>query len=175
MERIAVGSTNPVKTGAAARIFRQLWSDVEVQSVAVPSGVSNQPIGDEETARGAMNRALAALKATGAQWGVGLEGGVAFQDGQCWMIQYAAVAHRNGQVNVGKGPMFLLPPVIARGVAGGGEVGPLVDELTGQKDIKRKGGAIGYLTNGLVLREDMYAHMVAAALVPFLHAELYSQ
>jgi non-canonical (house-cleaning) NTP pyrophosphatase len=85
------------------------------------------------------------------------------------------VAHRDGRRSVGKGAMFLLPPAIAQGVAEGGEVGPLVDGLTGLKDSKKQGGAIGFLTNGLVLRADMYAHMVASALVPFLHPELYEQ
>ena len=39
------------------------------------SGVSPQPFSDEETIQGAINRARAAVKETGADIGIGLEGG----------------------------------------------------------------------------------------------------
>jgi inosine/xanthosine triphosphatase len=175
MDRVTVGSTNPVKIGSARRVFTQLFPDAQVAGLEVPSGISHQPVGEAETMRGALNRAQAALAATDADWGVGLEGGVTFtEDGACWMIQFCAIAHRDGRTGTGQGAHFLLPPAIAEGVRAGGEVGPLVDGLTGIHDSKKKGGAIGFLTNGLVLREDMYAHMVAAALVRFLHPELYN-
>ncbi|MDF2628060.1 MAG: hypothetical protein K0R39_1891 [Symbiobacteriaceae bacterium] len=174
MEHVAVGSTNPVKVGSARRVFAHLYPDCSVVGIDVPSGVSNQPQGDDETVRGAINRAHAALTATGADWGIGLEGGVTFDaDGSCWMNQFCAVVHRDGRTGIGNGGRFLLPPVIAGGVRAGGEIGPLFDALTGEQNIKQKGGAIGFLTRGLVGREDLYAHMVAAALVRFLHPELY--
>lgn len=56
----------------------------------------------------------------------------------------------------------------------GAEVGPLVDGLSGMQGSKKKGGTIGFLTGGLVVREGMYTHMVAVAMVRFLHPELYS-
>jgi inosine/xanthosine triphosphatase len=174
LERVAVGSTNPVKVGAAAQVFQALFAAAEVQGTEVPSGVSHQPTGDAETRRGAVNRAKAALAATGADWGVGLEGGVTFVGDECWMIQCAAVVHRDGRVGTGQGATFLLPPVIAQGIREGGEVGPLFDRLTGTVDTKKKGGAIGFLTHGLVVRQEMYAHIVAAALVSFIHPELYN-
>jgi inosine/xanthosine triphosphatase len=172
-ERVAVGSTNPVKIGAARRIFGQLFPGAAVTGLAVPSGVSAQPIGAEETRQGAVNRARAALAAGDADFGVGLEGGVAFRGDECWMIQFCAIAHRSGRIGIGEGVQFLLPPRIGEAVRAGGEVGPLMDGLSGIANIKQKGGAIGFLTNGLVVREEMYAHMVAAALVRFLHPELY--
>lgn len=176
MERVAVGSTNPVKVGSARRIFAELFAEVDVIGISVPSEVSNQPVGEAETALGALNRAKAALAATGADWGIGLEGGVMFDEHEaCWMVNVCAVVHRDGRTSVGKGAQFELPPVIARGVRAGGEVGHLVDDLMGLHNSKQQGGAIGVLTNGLVVREDLFAHTVAAALVRFLHPELYHQ
>ncbi|HEY3366901.1 MAG TPA: inosine/xanthosine triphosphatase [Symbiobacteriaceae bacterium] len=173
MRLAAVGSTNPVKVGAARRIFAECFPDVEVVAVDVPSGVSAQPVGDEETMQGAVARAKAAKAAAGAEFGIGLEGGVTFQGDECWMNGYCAIAHRDGRIGIGKGLQFRLPPAIGRDVRAGGEVGPLMDQLTGVHDSKKKGGAIGFFTNGLVLREDIFALMVAAALVQFLHPELY--
>lgn len=173
MSLVAVGSTNPVKVGAARRIFAQFLPDARILPVNVPSGVPDQPVGDDETMQGAEARARAALEATGAEWGVGLEGGVTFRGEDCWMNGFCAVVHRDGRVGIGRGTQFLLPPSIGKGVRAGGEVGPLMDQLTGQHNIKQQGGAIGFFTNGAILREDAFAMMVAAALVRFFHPELY--
>ncbi|MEO7963075.1 MAG: DUF84 family protein, partial [Gemmatimonadaceae bacterium] len=55
---------------------RHLAADALVQHVAVPSGVPDQPWGDDETIRGARNRTVAARVALDADLGVGIEGGV---------------------------------------------------------------------------------------------------
>ncbi|MFZ5814652.1 MAG: inosine/xanthosine triphosphatase [Bacillota bacterium] len=175
MCRVAVGSTNPVKVNAVRRIFARLMPDVEVVGVEVSSGVAPQPVGEAETVAGAANRARAAREAFAADFGVGLEGGVAFEGDQCWMIGSCAVIHRDGRVGIGKGHSFLLPPAVAEGVRAGHEVGPLIDRLAGESETKKKGGAIGFLTNGAVLREDLFASLVGAAMVTFLHPELYKR
>lgn len=173
MLRVAVGSTNPVKVNAARRIFDQLFPSCEVVGVDIESGVPAQPVGEAETVAGAANRARAALAALGVDFGIGLEGGVVFEGDDCWMINCCAAVHRDGRIGIGKGHSFLLPPVVAEGVRAGHEVGPLIDGLSGESDTRKKGGAIGFLTNGTVLREDIFAATVGAALVQFLHPELY--
>lgn len=173
MVKVAVGSSNPVKVGATQRVFSQFLPEAELVSADVPSGVSDQPVGEAETERGALGRARAAMAAASADYGVGLEGGVEFRGEECWIIGTCAVVHRDGRFGIGRSAEFLLPPALAAGVRAGGEVGPLVDQLTGLKDSKRKGGVIGFLTNGLVVREDLFASTVAAALLPFFHPDLY--
>lgn len=174
MFRVAVGSTNPVKVNAVRHIFAQLFPGCEVVGVEVESGVPAQPVGETETNVGASNRARAALTALDAAYGVGLEGGVTFDGDSCWMINRCAIASRDGQVSLGKGPSFLLPPAVAEGVRAGLEVSPIIDRLAGQSDTGKKGGAIGFLTNGAVRREELFANLVGTALVPFLHPELYN-
>jgi non-canonical (house-cleaning) NTP pyrophosphatase len=92
---IGVGSDNPVKRRAATRALAWLVADADgepagdlgadgqapiVESITVPSGVSDQPTGHAETATGAVNRAAAVLEAGPYDLGVGLEGGVATYD-----------------------------------------------------------------------------------------------
>lgn len=60
--RIAVGSTNPVKRGATEDAFASV-AGVDIESVAVDSGVSEQPTGHAETIAGAETRARRALAA----------------------------------------------------------------------------------------------------------------
>ena len=58
----------------------------------MPSGVAEQPIGLEEIARGARQRALNARAALGFAWGVGMEGGVEFdRAGDAWLFNVVAI------------------------------------------------------------------------------------
>ena len=64
---VAVGSTNPVKVAAAEAVLRRIYGpEVRVEAVAVESGVSPQPWGDEEDAPW---RAHAGGSCAAVQWG----------------------------------------------------------------------------------------------------------
>jgi non-canonical (house-cleaning) NTP pyrophosphatase len=78
-----------------------------------------------------------------------------------------------GREGVGGGARLPLPSSIARRVLAGAELGPVMDEILGQKNVKQKGGAVGALTAGLVLREDTFALAVAYALAPFVSPRFY--
>lgn len=175
-ERVAVGSRNPAKVEAASRVFRRAFPGVEVVGIAVPSGVAAQPVGMEETARGAWHRAGAACSQGGADWGVGLEGGVAFDTGgRGWVVSAAVIVHREGRSSLAWGPAFPLPPAVAARVREGLELGPVIDELARQAVSRGEEGAIGFLTRGLLNRRQLWEAALAAALPPFLHPELYGE
>ncbi len=54
---VTVASSNPVKAQAARAGFSKMFGDdLTILTLAVPSGVPNQPMSDEETHRGARNR-----------------------------------------------------------------------------------------------------------------------
>jgi inosine/xanthosine triphosphatase len=170
--RVAVGSTNPVKVGATRAVVTRLVAAAEVESVAVPSGVPDQPWGDDETIRGAVARAHAARAALDADWGVGIEGGV-IDDGGTTVrtCAWAAIVGRNGRESVGGSLSLELPPRVAALVRGGMELGHAMDAMTGQRNVKQGVGAVGILTAGLVTRQGAYETLVAYALVPFLDVE----
>lgn len=99
--RIAVGSTNPAKVAASRAVLERAFPQAEVVAVEVPSGVPPQPIGAEETAAGARQRARLALAAVpGAFLGVGLEGGI---DPEGHLLNCCAVATPDGAVHVAWG------------------------------------------------------------------------
>ena len=64
--QVVVASWNPVKVGAAREAFETLFpdSEIDVKSVDVDSGVSDQPESDDETRQGARNRAIRASDAS---------------------------------------------------------------------------------------------------------------
>ncbi|MGB8647359.1 MAG: inosine/xanthosine triphosphatase [Anaerolineae bacterium] len=169
--KIAVGSTNPVKVGAVENVLRQVYPDAEFITLQVPSGISAQPIGDQETRQGALNRAQAARQVTGADWGAGLEGGVIHTEMGTMTTAWCVLVDGEGRVGVGGGANMLLPePVVAR-VVSGVELGEAMDEYAGVEDVKRGPGAIGILTRGLVDRQGAYEYIVKLALARFFWEE----
>ncbi len=171
--KIAVGSTNPVKVAAVREVVAKVWPQAEVWPLAVETGVSAMPQTDEETIAGARNRAYAALQACGADLGFGLEGGVQPHGDRLLLQGWVVVTDGNGREGVAGSGRLLLPPAIARRVLAGEELGPVMDELMGEADIKQKGGAVGVLTGGLIQRQQAFAQGVAYALAPFIAPEFY--
>ena len=83
--------------------------DFTIQGMATDSGVSEQPMGLEETIIGAKNRAASALAAvTGAVIGIGLESGLVVADGN--HFDFCACDIFDGKNHhVGLSSMFPLP------------------------------------------------------------------
>lgn len=163
--QVGVGSRNPVKLAATERAFDSIAEPARVEAVDVDSGVSEQPIGDEETIQGAKNRARAAIQ--GYDIGVGIEGGVAEGPGGWFLIMWAA-ATDGSRVDIGCGPRIRLPGEIVAQVRAGRELGPVMDEEIGQSNVARNQGAAGALTGGIIDRESALRHALAGALGPFV-------
>jgi len=169
-----VGSTNPVKIAATAAMLRCVYGDgVDVEAVAVESGVSHQPWGNEETLRGALNRAQAAQRMGGVTLGVGFEGGLLEVQGQVFTCAWCAVVRDDGVVGTAGGENLLLPPSVAADVRAGAELGPAMDALMGLRNTKQGGGAIGALTGGRLDRRAAYEHLLMMALARMLTPSYY--
>lgn len=169
-----VGSVNPVKIAAARSVLRRVHGDqVCVAGTAVESGVSDQPWGDEETLRGALNRASAALNVGGARLGIGLEGGLLEIDGHVFTCAWCAVARSDGTTGIAGGANLLLPPPAAEALRNGAELGPTMDALTGLHNTKQRQGAIGILTKGYLDRQSAYEHILTLALARLLSPAHY--
>ena len=166
--KIAVGSTNPVKLAAVKHILKQAFPGATFVSVAVPSNVSEQPWGDDETCWGALNRAKAVLATTGAGYGIGLEGGVKETAVGLMTCAWCAMVDTQGKTGFGGGANLLLPPRVADIMHQKGELGPAMDALVNETNTKQGRGAIGILTNGLSSRQAAYEQLVAMAAAPFV-------
>ncbi len=172
---IVVASTNPVKIRAALGGFQRLWPGLTfaVDGLSVPSGVSDQPMSDDETLRGAENRATAVRAARpGADYWVGIEGGCAEGAGGVETFAWIVVLgrERSGRSRTG---MFLLPDEVAALVRGGMELGHADDAVFGRANSKQGDGSVGLLTHGVIDRAAYYEHAVVLALIPFLHPHLH--
>ncbi|HRQ38308.1 MAG TPA: inosine/xanthosine triphosphatase [Chloroflexota bacterium] len=171
--RIAVGSTNPVKVTAVTTHITHIWPEAQVIPVAVPSGVSAMPMSDAETIAGAQNRARAAREAVNADVGIGLEGGVHPEPFGLVLQGWVAIVAADGRTGLGGCARLPLPEHIARRVQNGEELGHVMDDVLNDHNTKQKGGAVGALTNNLVVRGEAFATAVAYALAPFVSPDLY--
>ena len=173
--RLVVASTNPVKLRAVEQGVAAAFPDrrIEIEGLAVDSGVAEQPMNDAETRAGADNRAQAAVALRpDADLVFGVEGGV--EDDPVGMLAFAWVVVRGqGRVGRARSSAFVLPEAVAGRVRAGMELGHADDEVFGRTDSKRRDGAIGLLTGGALDRTGLYRPAVIAALVPFLNPALY--
>lgn len=174
MKRIAVGSTNPAKVSAVESVAARIWPDAQVAGFSVSSGVSDQPMTDEEAIAGALNRARGALEAMDADLGIGLEGSTADSPRGMYLCGWVAAISREGVESVAGGGRVMLPDVIAQRLRAGCELGPVMDELRGSVGTKTRDGAVGFLTGGLVPRSRAFEVNVSFALARFINPELYS-
>jgi inosine/xanthosine triphosphatase len=170
---IAVGSRNPAKLEAVQSAVLRVWPDAAVRGVSVSSGVSVMPMSDGECLVGARQRALAARAAGDADLGIGLEGGVSDEPAGLMLVGWVVVVDGAGKEGVAATARLPLPSLIASRVRQGEELGPVMDDLLNETKSNHRGGAVGALTSGLVLRADAFAMAVAYALAPFVTADFY--
>jgi inosine/xanthosine triphosphatase len=172
---IIVGSENRVKIGAVQKAFQSFNLDAEVIGVEVKTSITEQPIGSNETVKGALERASGALiKKPDADLGVGVEAGLIK-----WYSRYldqpvAVIVDRGGGMTFGAGPAFELPPRILSTVLGDDlELDVAFEKMMGIKKIGKSMGVIGFVSSGKVVREDLAAAAVQMALVPRLNPHEY--
>lgn len=173
---IIVSSHNPVKHQAALQGFKKMFPEEEfdLREVSTGSGVRNQPIGDDETLLGATNRAKAArLLFPGADFWVGIEGGIGEENGEMTAFAWVYVEGKEFYGN-GKSGTFFLPAKVAQLVRQGKELGEADDIIFGRSNSKQENGAIGILTGNVIDRAALYETAVILALVPFKNTDLYS-
>ncbi|MEM6281259.1 MAG: inosine/xanthosine triphosphatase [Chloroflexota bacterium] len=171
MTDIIVASGNPVKVNATRAGFTQMFPDepLTVTGQAYPSGVAAQPMGDEETRAGALNRAQAARTAhPAAAYTVGIEGGCTLHpDDGMSVYAWVVVLNHTGQMGHSKTGTFYLPREVADLVRGGMELGDADDIVFGRSNSKQQTGSVGLLTGDVLTRETYYLHAVVLALIPF--------
>lgn len=171
--KLAVASANPVKLNAAKEAFLLVFQrDIEIVSLDVPSGVSDQPMTFNETRLGAKNRVENAKTDTKADYYIAFEGGVdVYEDGP---KTFAVICISNGEETIyGQSALLPLPISVYAKLLEGIELGTAMDDLFNTQNIKQRGGAIGQLTNGLETRMSIYKSATTLALSRFVNGSLY--
>ncbi|CDH06511.1 MULTISPECIES: inosine/xanthosine triphosphatase [Xenorhabdus] len=172
MYHVIAATTNPAKIKAISLAFDDVFGPgtYRIEDVNVDSSVPQQPIGNTETRTGARHRVMAARQVRPeADFWVGVEAGIEDDMTFAWMvIEYKQIRGESRSASL------MLPEKVLEGIREGRELGHEMAYLTGVDNIKQKGGAIGFFTNGILTRTSVYHQALILALVP-IHHEIYKE
>lgn len=166
---VGVGTNNKAKVTAVENIVGDQFPQAKFKAISVASNVSEQPMTDEETRLGAINRALNTRETLGTELSIGLEGGVREIAGQMYCCNWGALVLADGTILTAAGALFVLPEEVASQIRVGAELGPVMDVFTKQHDTRQHAGAIGVFTNGLINRKEMFDHIVKLLVGQYLY------
>jgi inosine/xanthosine triphosphatase len=163
---IALGSTNKAKISAVEQVVQSF--EMKVLPISVPSGVSPQPLSDEETLAGARQRARLAREKANADFGIGLEGGVVITPQTLFLCNWGALTDGTYEVIAG-GARIPLPEEFRKPLMAGVELGVLIDQYAQKHDVRNHEGTVGILTNGILTRAQLFAQVTQLLIGQYLH------
>lgn len=189
IERVALGSDRAAKIMAVragiARIAQidASWSEANVVARAVQTEAPAMPLNDWELMSGARLRAQAVRdmlirQNLAADLYVGLEGGfhsISIDgDWHTFLRGWAFVT--DGERNsFGMSPSIEVPDAIVKDVVQGKrELGIVIDDFAGIRDVRSKQGAWGILSRDLLTRSMSFEAALIAAFAPFYNPEMYA-
>ena len=189
VKTIALGSDRAAKIMAVRASVARVatidpeWANVNVVARRVETSVPAMPLTDWQLMEGARERALAARdslrsRRLEADIYVGLEGGFhSISIGGEWhtFLRGWAYATDGERSAFGAAPSISVPSEIVKNVVQGRrELGVVMDEVTGARDVRSKQGAWGVLSRDLVTRSMSFELALIAAFAPFYNPKFYS-
>ncbi len=166
--KILIGTKNKAKTLAVKNVASLYFPEAIFENQSVSSLVADQPVSNEETRRGAINRARQLLTKFDGDIAIGLEGGVTQLEEQMYVCNWGALATAEGQIYTATGAGIPLPEEVATQIREGKELGPVMDVFTNKKGIRHEEGAVGVFTDGLVNRSEMFEHIMKLLIGQYL-------
>ena len=189
VKRIALGSDRAAKIMAVrasvARIasIDSAWAEANVVARPVTTNIPAMPLNDWQLMQGARERALAVRdslrsRRIEADIYVGLEGGfhsISIESEWHTFLRGWAYATDGEKGSFGAAPSISVPPAIVKSVIEGRrELGLVIDEVSGGRDVRSRQGAWGVLSRDLVTRSLSFELALIAAFAPFYNAALYT-
>ena len=161
--KIVLGSTSETKIGILKDCLNpMIKGDFEVSGVEVDSEITDQPLDENVTIQGSINRAMNALnKSNDSEIGVGLEGGLhEINDKGYFLICSAAIVDKDGQVSVGVGGKLQLPKEVSDGVKEGKQFGELIREY---EEKHKEDEDVMPLVQALISRKESFEQAIKNA------------
>ncbi len=186
IKTIALGSDRAAKIMAVRASVARVatidpdWANANVVARRVETNIPAMPLTDWQLMQGARERALAARdslqsRRLEADIYVGLEGGfhsVSIEGEWHTFLRGWAYATDGERGAFGAAPSISVPAYIVKSVVEGRrELGMVMDEVTGGRDIRSKQGAWGVLSRDLVTRSMSFEVGTNCSLCAFLQSQ----
>ena len=190
VKTIALGSDRAAKIMAVRASIARVatvdssWAGATVLARAVETTAPAMPLNDWELMQGARERALAVRDHLHSQRReadiyVGLEGGfhsISIEGEWHTFLRGWAFATNGKNGTFGASPSISVPAALAKKVIEGRcELGLVIDEVAGLKDVRSRQGAWGILSRDLVTRAMSFEVALIAAFAPFYNKEMYKE
>jgi len=189
VKTVALGSDRAAKILAVRASIARVaaidssWSDATVLARPVKTNAPAMPLNDWELMQGARERALAVRDQLQAQRReadiyVGLEGGfhsISIEGEWHTFLRGWAYATDGQDGTFGATPSISVPDQLAKAVIEGRrELGLVIDEVAGMRDVRSRQGAWGILSRDLVTRATSFEVALIAAFAPFYNKAMYT-
>lgn len=175
--KLKVASKNPQKIQALKDLLPEypIFNAAEVEGIAVPSGVSDQPKTLEETIRGGMNRAKNAF--IDCDLSFGIESGLMkVSESKSGVVDLCVCVIYDGEkFHLGFSSIFEVPPKIVEFMDKGMNMSDasLEARVTENKSLGSAEGLIGILTKGRVTRLAYTKQAIVSAMIHLENKELF--
>jgi inosine/xanthosine triphosphatase len=189
VKTIALGSDRAAKIMAVRASVARVaaidpdWADVNVVARRVEISAPAMPLTDWQLMEGARERALAVRdslrsRRLEADIYVGLEGGfhsISISGEWHTFLRGWAYATDGERGAFGAAPSISVPAdIVKKVIQGRRELGVVIDEVAGGRDIRSKQGAWGVLSRDMVTRSMSFELALIAAFAPFYNPKFYA-
>lgn len=174
--KVLIGTKNQGKIKGATIALEKYFSDFEIEGVAVPSKVPDQPC-NEEILKGASNR-VDGLIQYAKEYNIdvdlflAVESGITNSLGKWLITNIAIIKDKNGRETWGTSAGFPVPnkyikPIIEQ------DLGHIMDTLFSKENLHSGTGGVGLLTHGVITRVDLTAQAFIMALTQFINNDIW--
>lgn len=161
--KIVLGSTSQEKQQILKKALQKFGIKSEILVCEVDSGIAEQPLDEETTILGAVNRAKGAyLKNKDVDMSIGLEGGlVKIGKKHYYLICVAAVLDNNKKIHLGVSSKLKIPDEVSASIGKGASFGQAIRSYAETQNNPK----IKKYVEQLITREEAFLEAIKNALV----------
>ena len=165
--KVLIGTKNPGKIKGAMQALEKYFDNFEIEGVAVPSNVPEQPL-NLETYQGAKNRVDNLIKYAKennieADLFMAVESGITESLGKWVITNIAVIKDNKGYESWGTSASFPVPTKYVKSILEK-DLGHVMDELFTKDNLHSGTGGVGLLTHGVITRVDLTCQSFIMAL-----------
>ncbi|MDD3187537.1 MAG: inosine/xanthosine triphosphatase [Bacilli bacterium] len=175
--KVVIATKNPGKIEGAKKALEHYYDDINIIGIPTPSDVSDQPVNDE-IMQGAKNR-VSNLKKYCLENGIeadqflAIESGMTNSLGEWIIINVAVIEDNDGFISWGTSHGFPVPNKYVEDIKEK-ELGPVMDKVFNENDLRSGKGGISLLTDGIISRLDMTESAFVMALIQHRKHNIWS-
>lgn len=170
--KIGIATTSELKIRALKNALEKFKLESEIVSIKSESGVSSQPFGYEETARGAKNRVTSILEKGNMDMAVAVESGLIEIEGSYFDVACVYIKTKEGDESFAYSSGYFVPEWMIQEIKEKKtELGFITQRLSGDSDKD----PLKYFSNGQTKREELLSQAIEIAFIKIFNEGKYRQ